>query len=232
MDLEKSRWKNKKLNWLQPKHNISRNVSVINRSCERTIFIWSAIRKEKLTQVKIFLTAEELHRMREDYEREEDKRVHDITKHTDIEKKGCSQMKTRDDTRLRQDSLKLIEQKQTLDHTIPKKSRQTGMKLLRSKLSREKVRISKINYDKGIEWTLLKMEWTLLKNALKILLIPSFNTKCLKKCSLLSHLYKFFRKIKTNTLAQKLDLYQPVEQAGFIKGYTTIDHLQPVGTRI
>lgn len=50
--------------------------------------------------------------------------------------------------------------------------------------------------------------------------------------SLLSHLYKLFTKIITNRLTSKLDFYQPVEQAGFRKGYSTIDHLYTVRTLI
>ncbi|CAG9828027.1 unnamed protein product [Diabrotica balteata] len=42
--------------------------------------------------------------------------------------------------------------------------------------------------------------------------------------SLLSQLYKTFTKIITNRLTTKFDVYQPVEQAGFRKGFSTCDH--------
>lgn len=46
--------------------------------------------------------------------------------------------------------------------------------------------------------------------------------------SLLNHLYKLFTKIITNRLENKLDFYQPLEQAGFRTGFGTNDHLQAV----
>lgn len=50
--------------------------------------------------------------------------------------------------------------------------------------------------------------------------------------SLLSQTYKLFMRIITNRLTSKLDSYQPVEQAGFRKGYSTADHLLTVRTLI
>jgi len=44
--------------------------------------------------------------------------------------------------------------------------------------------------------------------------------------SLLSQLYKLFTKVITTRLTNRLDFYQPVEQAGFRSGYGTNDHLQ------
>lgn len=50
--------------------------------------------------------------------------------------------------------------------------------------------------------------------------------------SLLSILYKLLTKIITNCLNQKFDFYQPIEQASFRKGYSTIDHIQAVRTLV
>lgn len=50
--------------------------------------------------------------------------------------------------------------------------------------------------------------------------------------SLLSTLYKLLSKIVTSRLSNKLDFYQPVEQAGFRKGFSTQDHLQAIHTLI
>ncbi|MBF2449421.1 reverse transcriptase family protein [Listeria seeligeri] len=46
--------------------------------------------------------------------------------------------------------------------------------------------------------------------------------------TLLSHVYKLFSRVVTNRLAIKLDEYQPPEQAGFRKGYSTVDHIHTV----
>ncbi|CAG9131323.1 unnamed protein product [Plutella xylostella] len=46
--------------------------------------------------------------------------------------------------------------------------------------------------------------------------------------SLLSHVYKLFSRVITNGLAQKLDEFQHPEQAGFQKGFSTIDHIHTV----
>jgi len=50
--------------------------------------------------------------------------------------------------------------------------------------------------------------------------------------SLLSTLYKVMTKIITKRLTNKFDFFQPVEQAGFRKGYSTIDHLQVIRTLV
>lgn len=50
--------------------------------------------------------------------------------------------------------------------------------------------------------------------------------------SLLSQMYKVFMKIITNRLTPKMDAYQPVEQAGFRKGFSTSDHLLTIRTLI
>lgn len=58
------------------------------------------------------------------------------------------------------------------------------------------------------------------------------NLENYRPISLLSHLYKLFTRIITNRITAKLDSYQPVEQAGFRKGYSTVDHLQTIRTII
>ena len=50
--------------------------------------------------------------------------------------------------------------------------------------------------------------------------------------SLISNPYKIFTKILTRRLTKTLDENQPVEQAGFRSGYSTIDHLQTVNQLI
>lgn len=50
--------------------------------------------------------------------------------------------------------------------------------------------------------------------------------------SLLSHIYKLFMRIISKRICNKLDLYQPCEQAGFRTGYGTNDHLQTLKTLI
>lgn len=46
--------------------------------------------------------------------------------------------------------------------------------------------------------------------------------------SLLPHLYKLLTKIVTNRLNNKFDAFQPPEQAGFRKSFSTIDHIHTV----
>lgn len=50
--------------------------------------------------------------------------------------------------------------------------------------------------------------------------------------SLMSNMYKIFSKIILNRISATLDQNQPQEQAGFRKGYSTIDHIQVVSTII
>ncbi|CAB3240548.1 unnamed protein product [Arctia plantaginis] len=52
--------------------------------------------------------------------------------------------------------------------------------------------------------------------------------KNFRPISLLSHVYKLFSRVITNRLAQRLDEFQPPEQAGFRSGYGTIDHIHTV----
>lgn len=58
------------------------------------------------------------------------------------------------------------------------------------------------------------------------------NIENYRPISLLSHLYKLLTKIITNRLTTKLDSYQPIEQAGFRKGFGTINHLQTIRAAI
>ncbi|KAA5780172.1 reverse transcriptase family protein, partial [Pseudomonas aeruginosa] len=46
--------------------------------------------------------------------------------------------------------------------------------------------------------------------------------------SLLSHVDKLFSGVITNRLAQRLDDFQPPEQAGFRRGFGTVDHIHTV----
>ena len=73
------------------------------------------------------------------------------------------------------------------------------------------------------------------KNAEVVLLYKKgdfTNIENYRPISLLSHLYKLFTRIINNRLSTKLDSYQPIEQAGFRKGFSTIDHLQTIKTVI
>ena len=50
--------------------------------------------------------------------------------------------------------------------------------------------------------------------------------------SLLSHMYKLFTRILQERMERVLDQNQPRQQAGFRKGYSTVDHLQTINQLI
>ncbi|MCJ3464047.1 reverse transcriptase family protein, partial [Klebsiella pneumoniae] len=69
------------------------------------------------------------------------------------------------------------------------------------------------------------------KNANIILIHKKGDTKDLKNyrpISLLSVVYKVFTKVITNRICATLDFSQPKEQAGFRKGYSTVDHIHTI----
>ncbi|XP_044767130.1 uncharacterized protein LOC123323016 [Coccinella septempunctata] len=69
------------------------------------------------------------------------------------------------------------------------------------------------------------------KNAEMVLLFKkgdNGNVENYRPISLLSHMYKLLTRIITNRLTNKMDAYQPAEQAGFRKGFSTTDHLQAI----
>ena len=69
------------------------------------------------------------------------------------------------------------------------------------------------------------------KNGNIILIRKKGDVKGLKNyrpISLLSVLYKIFTKIISNRIRATLDFSQPREQAGFRKGYSTMDHVHVI----
>ena len=83
-------------------------------------------------------------------------------------------------------------------------------------------------FNKCLEEGTIPTTW---RNAEVILLFKKgdiTNIENYRPISLLSHMYKLFTRILTNRMTTKLDFYQPVEQAGFRKGFSTMDHLQTV----
>ena len=60
----------------------------------------------------------------------------------------------------------------------------------------------------------------------------AFDTIDYRPISLLNNIYKLFTKIITNRITRTLDENQPREQAGFRRGFSTIDHLHAVNQLI
>jgi len=56
----------------------------------------------------------------------------------------------------------------------------------------------------------------------------SINQSIISLLICISQIYKLFMRIITKRLTAKLDLYQPIEQAGFRKGYGTNDHFHTI----
>lgn len=89
----------------------------------------------------------------------------------------------------------------------------------------EVVEIIEKLFNKCLEESRIPEKW---ESAIVILLFKKGNKADLnnyRPISLLSQLYKLFTKIITIRLTNKLDFYQPVEQAGFRSGYSTMDHI-------
>lgn len=85
--------------------------------------------------------------------------------------------------------------------------------------------------DKCIFEKRIPDEWN---NASVVLIYKKGNKTDLKNyrpISLLTHLYKILTKV-LNRLTNKLDFYQPPEQAGFRKSFSTMDHLQTIRSLI
>lgn len=85
--------------------------------------------------------------------------------------------------------------------------------------------ILKILFNKCLEEAEIPEEWN---NAMIVLLHKKgdrSNIANYRPVSLMSNLYKLFIRIIANRMNNKLDTYQPVEQAGFRKGFGTMDHL-------
>lgn len=83
-------------------------------------------------------------------------------------------------------------------------------------------------FNKCLERRCIPDEWN---DATIILLHKKGNPKDMnnyRPISLLNCVYKIFTKIVTTRIEQILDENQPVEQAGFRRGFSTVDHLQVI----
>ena len=80
-------------------------------------------------------------------------------------------------------------------------------------------------YTKCLKENKIPKSW---KSSKMVLIHKKGDNKDLKNyrpISLLSNIYKVFTKILTLRLTRLLDENQPIEQAGFHSGYSTIDHI-------
>lgn len=92
--------------------------------------------------------------------------------------------------------------------------------------------ILKILFNKIVDEGKIPQDWY---NSEVILIFKkgdNTNIENYRPISILSHLYKLLTKIITNRITNKLDFYQPVEQAGFRKHFSTTDHLHTIRTLI
>ena len=83
-------------------------------------------------------------------------------------------------------------------------------------------------YTKCLKENKIPKSW---KSSKMVLIHKKGDNKDLKNyrpISLLSNIYKVFTKILTLRLTRVLDENQPIEQAGFRSGYSTIDHIHTV----
>lgn len=84
----------------------------------------------------------------------------------------------------------------------------------------------KVFYNKGLEEGKIPTDWQNAEVILSFKKGDNTDIKNYRPISLLLHLYKLLATITTNRLFVELDFYQPIEQAGFRKGFSTLDHFQ------
>lgn len=103
------------------------------------------------------------------------------------------------------------------DEILPEMLKEGGQPLLQE---------LKILFNQCLQEGKIPKEWD---NAVIILLFKKGDKQRLENyrpISLVPQIYKLLTKIINNRLVNKLDNYQPPEQAGFRSGYSTQDHLQ------